>query len=213
METVVLNAETREQRGSSAVHKLRQQGKLPATVYGMGQEPVALTVSARDLNDLLRAGHGANVLVDLKIPGQSHAGSVAAMIREVQRHPVRRDLLHVDFQWVSLREKVIVKVPIHVEGDAPGLKEGGALDQVLHEIEVECLPGAIPDALVVDITGMGILDSKHVSDLVAPEGVAIHHEPSDAVVTIAPPISMAALETQVAEVEEGAGEETASEEE
>jgi large subunit ribosomal protein L25 len=213
METVVLEAANRSEKGSSAAHKLRQQGLLPATVYGLGQDAVSITIPAKDLVVLLRSAHSANVLVDLKIPGLSHEISVAAMIREIQRHPVRRDPLHVDFQWVSLSEKVTVKVPIHVVGDSPGLKEGGALDQILHEIEVECLPGAIPSELVVDITGMAIMDSRHVSDLVAPAGVAILHEPTDAVITIAAPISMAALETQVGEAEEVLPEDSASEEE
>jgi large subunit ribosomal protein L25 len=218
METMILEAANRSERGTAACHKLRQQGLLPATVYGHGQEAVSITIPAKSLADLLRTAHSANVLVDLRIPGLSQELAVAAMIKEIQRDPLRRVPSHVDFQWVSLTETVIVRVAIRVEGDSPGLKEGGALDQILHDVEVESLPGAIPDELVVDITGLGIHDSRHVSDLIAPPGVTILDEPTDTVVTIAAPISMAALETEALEgelpegVAEGGAEEAGGKE-
>jgi large subunit ribosomal protein L25 len=197
MDTLVLEATVREERGSSACGRLRRAGLLPATVYGQGLDTVAISVPAKVMYDALHTHQGANVLVDLRIPGLQTTKALAAMVKVVQRHPVKRVPTHIDFQWVSLTEKVTVRVPVHIVGEAPGIKEGGALDQIIHEIEVECLPGAIPDSLTIDISGMAIHDSKHVSDLIAPEGVDITNEPTDTVVTIAIPISAAALETAV----------------
>ena len=114
METVVLEAQNRSERGSSASCKLRRQGLLPATVYGLGQDPVAITIPAKDLVVLLRSAHSANVLVDLKIPGLSHELSVAAMIREIQRHPVRREPLHVDFFFSKPRQVQLGRLPVPV---------------------------------------------------------------------------------------------------
>jgi large subunit ribosomal protein L25 len=201
MDTLVLEAKTREERGTGACERLRREGFLPAIVYGQGLEPASIAVPAKILWDALHTHQGANVLVDLRIPGFKHSASVAAMIKEIQRHPVKRGMIHVDFQWVSMTEKVTVKVPVHVEGEAPGVREGGALDQTIHEIEVECLPGAIPDVLIVDISGMEIHDARHVSDLIAPPGVVILHEPTDTVIAIAAPISAAEMESPVAEGE------------
>ena len=211
MDTLVLAAETREQRGTGACSKMRRAGLVPAVVYGRGQDPVSISVPAKALWDTLHTHQGANVLVDLQISGLQHAGAFAAMVIAVQRDPVKRQPIHVDFQWVSLTEKVTVRVPIHVVGDSPGVKEGGAVDQVMHEIEVECLPTSIPDALIVSIEGLNISESQHVSDLIAPEGVVILHELTDTVISIAIPISAAALETEapeaeVIEVGEGAAE-------
>ena len=208
METVKLEAQAREDTGTGACRRLRRDGLVPGIVYGQGMEAAAIAVPSKALWEALHTHQGANVLVDLQVEGVKHTSEVAAMIKEVQRDPVKRQPVHVDFQWISLSETVRVRVPIQVEGDSVGVKEGGALDQIIYEIEVECLPGAIPDVLTIDITELDIHDSRHVSDLVAPEGVTILHETTDTVVTIAAPISLEELEAAVAE-EELLGEEGA----
>jgi large subunit ribosomal protein L25 len=166
--------------------------------------PVA--VPTRALKDALRAG-GANVLVDLRIPDLPHAGTVAAMIRQVQRDPIMHQPLHVDFQWVSLADKITATVAVVIEGEAPGLLVGGVVDQILHEVEVECLPQAIPERLVVDISGMEIRDSRHVRDLQVPEGVTVLTPEDETVVSIVPPMAeevVAAVEGEVVVEEETA---------
>ena len=206
MEQIVIEAQRREQRGDGPARRLRAKGLIPAVVYGQGYENMSVAVPERVVIDALRHG-GANVLVDLRIPDLPHSGTVAAMIRQIQRDPVRHNPLHVDFQWVSLRENVTATVQVVVEGEAPGLLVGGVVDLTLHEVEVECLPTAIPERLVVDISGMGIRDSKHVRDLQVPEGVEVLTPEDETVVSIVPPMAEEIVEAQL---EEAAPEVTAA---
>lgn len=210
MEQVVLEVQERQATGKGPASRLRAQGLVPGIVYGRGLAPVTVAVPDRDLYDLLRTSGGSNVLVDLRIPGLTHETSVAAMIREVQRDPVNHTPLHVDFQWISLADKVTVQVPVSFIGESPGVLEGGVIDQILHEIEVECLPTDIPQRLLLDVSGMEIRDTRHISDLQVPEDVEVLADPEDPVVTISPPIKEEDLETRVEEVE---GEELLPEEE
>jgi large subunit ribosomal protein L25 len=206
MEQIVIQAQRREEKGNGPARRLREQGLIPAVVYGQGYENMPVAVPTRALKDALRAG-GANVLVDLRIPDLPHAGTVAAMIRQVQRDPIMHQPLHVDFQWVSLADRITAIVQVVVEGEAAGLLVGGVVDQNLHEVEVECLPQAIPERLVVDITGMEIRDSRHVRDLQVPEGVTVLTPEDETVVSIVPPMAeevVAAVEGEVVEEEAAA---------
>ncbi len=205
MEQTVIEAQRREERGDGPARRLRAQGMLPAVVYGLGHEALPLAVSARAVTEALRHG-GSNVLVDLRVPGLPHAGSVAAMIRQVQRDPVKHQPLHVDFQWVSLREKMTALVPVVTTGESPGVKAGGVVDLALHEVEVECLPTAIPEHLVVDLTGMEIRDTRKVGDLQLPEGVTLLTPAEETLVSIVPPIKEEALAPALEEAEAGAEE-------
>jgi large subunit ribosomal protein L25 len=206
MEQIVIQAERRELRGDGPARRLRAQGLIPAVVYGQGFENAAVAVPARAVADALRLG-GANVLVDLRVPDMAHTGAVAAMIRQIQRDPVRHQPLHVDFQWVSLSEKITATVPVVVEGEAAGVLVGGVVDLSLHEVEVECLPTAIPEHLVVDISGMEIRDSKRVADLQVPAGVTVLTAAEETVVSILPPMAEEALETQLEELPEETSDE------
>ncbi len=210
MEQVVLEVQERKVTGSGPAGRLRAQGLVPGIVYGRGLEPVPIAVADRDLQDLLRSSAGSNVLVDLRVPGLTHETSVAAMVREVQRDPVKHTALHVDFQWISLADRVTVQVPISFIGESPGVVEGGVIDQILYDIEVECLPTNIPEHLTLDVSGMEIRDTRQVSDLQVPEDVEVLADLEDPVVTIASPIREEDLETRVEEVE---GEELLPEEE
>lgn len=208
MEQTVIEAQRREERGDGPARRLRAQGMLPAVVYGLGHEPLPLAVSARAVTEALHHG-GANVLVDLRVPDLPHAGSVAAMIRQVQRDPVKHQPLHVDFQWVSLRDKMTALVPVVTVGESPGVKAGGVVDLALHEVEVECLPTAIPEHLVVDLTGMEIRDTRKVGDLQVPAGVTLLTPAEETVVSIVPPIKEEALAPALEEAEAGAEQEAA----
>lgn len=199
MEQVVMVAQRREETGKGPARRLRAQGLVPGVAYGLGNDTVAICVRKDELDAALRTERGANVLLDLKIEGVKTAQDTVSIMKEVQRHPVTRQALSVDFQWISLTEKITLQVPVLVEGESPGVEEGGVVDQIAHEIEVACLPTAIPDHVVIDITGLNINDTLRVEDIQVPEGVELLVDPADPVVSIAPPISEEELEVRVAE--------------
>ena len=199
MEQVIMEAQRREETGKGPAHRLREQGLVPGVAYGQGQDNVVIVVSRDELASALGTERGANVLVDLKIEGVKTGKGTAAIIKQVQRHPISREPLSVDLQWVSLTENITVAVPVVVEGQAPGVEEGGVVDQIVHEVAVACLPTAIPDHLVIDITGLEINDTLHAEDLQVPEGVELLLDVAETVISIAPPISEEELEVRPAE--------------
>ena len=142
-----LQTELREGTGKGVARKLRQSGRVPAVLYGHGQDAVPLSVDSRDLYHLLHTGAGSNVLVDLVVNGADHL----AMPREIQRDAIRGSFWHVDFLEVSRDETITVDVPIHVVGESVGVKQGGVLEHHLWDLHVECLPGDVPEAIEVDI--------------------------------------------------------------
>ena len=133
MELVPMKVDTREQTGKGPARRLRAEGLIPGVVYGLGRETVSLSIPQRAFERLYVGSEGANVIIDLEVPGEEREETVAAIIKEVQRDPVTRALLSVDLQWVSLREAIQVEVPIEVTGDAPGVSaDGGVVQQQLH---------------------------------------------------------------------------------
>jgi len=203
MDQVLLHAQSRTPEGKGAARKLRASGLIPSVAYGHGLEAKALVVDEKTLRDALRRHHGSNVLLDLKVDGEA-PGNLAAIIKALQVDPVTQEVLAVDFQWVSLEEHVTVSVAVRLVGTAPGAVEGGAVDQMLHEVEITCLPLQMPEELTVDISGLGIHDLLHVSDIAAAEGVEVLTPAEEPVVTVRPPVSAAALAPETAEGEEGA---------
>ena len=159
---VSLNVDIRTESGKKVARRLRYRGQLPAVVYGEGAASVACSVDYRTLSDLLKA-HGRNAIISLS------AGDVSqsTIIKDIQYHPVRGEMLHVDFHRVDLTRKIVVEVPIRATGSAVGVRIGeGILEHMLHEIEVECLPTEIPDHIAIDVSDLDIGDSLHVSDIV-----------------------------------------------
>jgi large subunit ribosomal protein L25 len=208
MEQFTLTARLRETSGTSAARQFRREGLIPAVVYGHGQPVSNIVVSARDFGALLRH-HGGGHVIALDVEGQAAVTDLAVLLKEMQRNPVTREILSADFQWVSLKEEVQVRVPVSLVGEAPGVaQEGGSLEQVMFEIEVACLPMTIPNAIEVDVSGLTMGHSLHVSDLVAPEGVRVLADADQTVVTVARPITAEDLETRVEE-EGGIGGEAA----
>lgn len=200
MEQVVLEAKSRTSRGKSIARKYRAAGMVPGVAYGHGLEPVPLIVESRALEAVLRRHRGGNVLVELRVDGTT-PGGLAAIVKATQHDPVTDQLLSVDFQWVSLEERVTVTVPLRLEGAAAGAQEGGLVEQILHEVEVSCTPLQIPEELAADITHLQIGQTMHVSDLVPPEGVQIITAGDEAVVTVRAP-TVVTVETPTAEAEE-----------
>ena len=206
MERINLKANIRNEVGKEAAKKLRQQGLIPAVIY-KGKDTLSIKISAPDFLEAIHTKAGENVIVNLQIEedakdkskphssgsqrdkgaAKSKRLSKTAIIKEVQYHPVRGDVLHVDFNGISLTEMLTVKVPIAAKGEAVGIKEGGVLAHALWEVEIECLPTQIPESIPVDVSALKIGDSLLVKDLPLPEGVKIIGDPEATVISLAVP--------------------------
>ena len=184
MATVSLSANARDGKGKGASRSLRSQGQVPAVIYGHGRQPQPLALNARDLDKLLSHIQAESTVIEVTVDGHT----AKTLIREIQRHPIKRQILHVDFQALVAGEKVTVSIPIVLLGVPEGVRlEGGVLDQTLREIEIEVDPSNIPDHVEYDITNMVIGDSVHISDLKVPEGVEVIDDPETSVAVLAAP--------------------------
>lgn len=199
MSEAILTADHRTETGSRPAGRFRRDGRVPAVVYGLGQENVVVTVPAIELGHIL--ARGANTVVTLVLDGADQL----TLVRQVQRHPVRGEYLHVDFVRVSADIAVIAEVPLHLTGEPAGVKNGGMLEQQLFSVTVEAKPNAIPSGIELDASALEIGDQLHVRDLVVPEGVVLQHEPDELVAQVAVPRALAA-EAVEAEGEEAAAE-------
>src|SRR5687767_4705902 len=183
MAEVTLEVSKREATGKEIAKKLRRDGKVPAVVYGGHRDPVAITVDRKSVSELIsKSEHGIRSVFLLKMAGtdqQRHA-----MIKEVTIDPISRKMTHIDFVRVVMDEKVKVTIPIHLNGTAIGVKEGGVLDFQVRELHVECLPNAIPDSIEVDVAPLGAHDYYRVKDLNIPEGVKVLDDPERVVVGV-----------------------------
>ena len=165
MSNATLRASRRDTGGKGAARKLRGTGQVPAVLYGHGDRTESLAVDAHDLELLLQHVNPENTLIGLDIDGSR----ADVLVREIQRHPYRPEVLHVDFLLVHGDEALKLDIPVRLTGTPVGvLDEGGVLDQVLYELHVECLPGNIPDAAEVDISGLHVGESVRVGDVSMP---------------------------------------------
>jgi large subunit ribosomal protein L25 len=200
MATVSLSANARDGKGKGAARSLRSQGQVPAVIYGHGRQPQPLALNARDLDKLLSHIQAESTVIEVTVDGHT----AKTLIREIQRHPIKRQILHVDFQALVAGEKVTVSIPIVLLGVPEGVRlEGGVLDQTLREIEIEVDPSNIPDHVEYDITNMVIGDSVHISDLKVPEGVEVIDDPETSVAVLAAPRAVIEEVVAVAEPVEG----------
>ena len=199
METVELLVKAREAKGKSAAKTIRRRGSVPGIVYGHGMKPVSLEVEARRLYQALHTKAGENALITLKVDGAKLKESTC-LIKEIQHNPITDEIAHVDFTVISLTEKIEVKVPLVLKNsaDALGVKEGGVLDQVHHEIEVECLPTQIPEKFELDVKGMNIGDAFHIKDLAIPKDVTCKLGPEEVIAALHPPAKEEAAPTEEA---------------
>ncbi len=188
MKTIELTVEVREKVGKKAAKAVRRAEKIPAILYGRNVKPTPLAVGKKELHRATHTKAGSNALITLKMEG-SKVKDTTCLIKEVQRDPVTDELVHVDFTAVSLTEKIKVKVPLVVKDmeQAVGVKEGGVLDVVHHEIEVECLPTEIPERIEVSAKALKIGDSIHLKDLSIPKGATPLLDPEDVVIALHPP--------------------------
>jgi len=186
MKEIVITAKLRDKLGKEHAKKLRRKGIIPAVVYGAETSTLPLEVEAKSFHALLRSGLGENVIITLNIDDQKN-GDKKVLIRELQRDPVWGEILHVDFQQISLSKKLTIKVPIHLVGIPIGVQQdGGILQHVLRELEVECLPTEIPEKIEVDVANLKIGDSIHVGD-VKLEKAQILTDPQGSIVSVVPP--------------------------
>lgn len=185
-----LSALPRETRGKGASRKLRATGRIPAVVYGHGEETRELSVDARELERLFSQIHRDNTVIDLRIEGEK--AEVKALVREVQSHPSRGNILHVDFYQIHAGERITVAVPIVLTGTAAGVRAGGILQHTMNELDIRCLADQIPDEIRVDVSVLEIGDSIHVSDLPVPEGVEVLVDGDRSVGSVIPPAVVAA---------------------
>ena len=184
-----LTATPRAETGKGVARKLRAAGDVPAVIYGHNRAPQSLTINARDLDRLLARISAANTVVELSLDG----GTARTLIREIQRHPFKRQVLHVDFQELVAGEKVTVKVPLVLVGTADGVRNGGGvLDQVLYSLEIESDPSSIPNHIDVDVSAVGVGESIHVRDLTLPQGITVLDDADASVLSVQ--ITRAAVE-------------------
>ena len=183
-----LTAQTRLTTGRSAVKKIKQQGLVPAVVYGGHDQPQSLTLKAREIGKLLAHATSEHVLVDLEITDGGTTTNRLALIQEVQHDALSRDVLHVDFHAVREDEKLHSEVPVEPFGEPSGVKNfGGILEINMHAIEVECLPRDLPDLIRIDVSALGVGDAIHVKDIVLPAGVIARADGALTVVRVAAP--------------------------
>lgn len=183
MGDVTFAVEARETTGKGAARRLRQQGLVPGVVYGGGRGATPIALDVAKFERLLATSHsGVNTLIDLA--GASAASGRTVIAKELQREAVRGRITHVDFYEIDLKTKIEVEVPIHLTGTPLGVVNGGVLDQQLRELELMCLPNAIPDSIEVDVSGMDLGSTLHVADLVIPQGVDVKSESDLTVATV-----------------------------
>ncbi len=168
--TKSLKASKREAFGKGAARQLRKGGRVPAVLYGKDMDSVSLSLDAMEVEHLFQAISTDNTIVELQIEGEKEAHQT--LVREIQSHPHRYELVHIDFLRIQKDVAVDVDVPVELIGTPVGVKQqGGVLEQIIHELPVRCLPSLIPEIIEVDVTALDIDDSLHLSDLTLPEGV------------------------------------------
>ena len=197
MATVNLSASARTDTGKGVARSLRRSGQVPAVIYGHARQAQSLSINAKDLDRLLGSIAAESTVIELAVDG---ARSTKTLIKEIQRHPFKRQVLHVDFQELVAGEKVTVSIAIVLVGTPDSVRlEGGVMDQVLRELEIEVDPSNIPNHIDVDVSHLELGHSIHVSDVKLPEGVTVIDDPETTICVVAVP--RATIETPAGGVE------------
>jgi len=206
MEKVLLDAELREELGKGKVKALRRSGFIPAVIYKHGDKAVSLKLAKKDFIKTLHTKAGENVLITLQISkdkAAKKASSKTVLIKDIQLDPVKDEVIHVDFNEISLTEKIKVKVPIADKGEAIGVKrDEGVLEHILWEVEVECLPTQIPERLEVNVANLEIGQDIFIKDIPVPEGAKILADPESIVISVKPPKEELVIEEPAEGLEE-----------
>jgi large subunit ribosomal protein L25 len=180
MSATKLAAQPRTASGSAAARRLRAEGHIPGVIYGQGMQPISVSVERRDLRLALGGAAGSNTVLSLEVGGTTYP----AVVKEMQRHPIKRTVSHIDFLAVNMNEALTVQVPLRLEGEAKAVTgEGGLVDPAVDTIEVSCTPANIPAEFVIDISGLQPGDVIRLADVKMPKGVTALGDPETAVVT------------------------------
>ena len=178
MEKVELKAQLRKETGKQALKKLREKGLVPGIVYHRGEKSISVAFVGKEISRLVSTIGGGNALIHLKIEKDEKSKARPVIIKEIQQHPVKRNILHVDLNEISLTEKIIVEVEITAKGDSIGVRQnGGVLDHTLRHVKIECLPTDLPKNIEVDISKLDLNDTIHVRDLVLSEKLKVVTDP------------------------------------
>lgn len=206
MSEVTLVAESGRTIGSRSSGRVRNEGRIPAVVYGHGISPLSVSINRKELRAALHTDAGTNAVINLEVGSDSHL----TIVKDLQRHPVRNEVIHVDFLVVNRNEIVTVDVPINLTGESQAVREAsGTVDQQLYTLTVHTTPTNIPNELSVDISGMEIGEAIRVGDLQLPSGVTTDVDPEEAVATAQvtrATLEAEELEAEAAEAAEGEGE-------
>ncbi|HXT18407.1 MAG TPA: 50S ribosomal protein L25/general stress protein Ctc [Gemmatimonadaceae bacterium] len=191
MATVSLSAQVRTETGTGVARKLRVAGQVPAVIYGHGRAPQSLAINTREIEKLLSTVSAGSTVIELGVDGRT----ARTLIREIQRHPTKRSIVHVDFQELVAGEKITVSIPLRFTGTADGVRNlGGILEEVMHQVHLRLDPASIPDHVDVDVTPLTIGHSIHIRELKLPEGVTVLDDPGATVcVCTAPKAEVAAV--------------------
>ena len=188
MEKIILKAETRTGTGKRVAKDLRKTDLVPAVVYKGGKGAVSLQLKKDDLHETLRTKAGENVIITLELSGETKTKPRTVLIKEIQRDPIKNKILHVDFHEISLTEMLKVNVPLASHGEAIGVKkDGGVLEHIMWELQVECLPTAIPEKIEFEVSNLNIGDAVYVKNIAVPEGVKILNDPELIAMIVKPP--------------------------
>ena len=207
-DNVDLQAREREERGKNAARRLRATGMIPAVLYGDGDGSSTPLAVPDKVVDYTLHHLGDNALYDIDLG----SGAATARIVDVQRDPVSGRLIHVDFAPVNMRERIEVTVPLHVVGESPGAEEGGVLQQVAYEVQIESLPGDIPQEITLDVSTLGMNENLTLADVTLPEGVTLISDPEEVAATVTAPTEITEEDLEAAGVVEEPSEEEAAEE-
>jgi large subunit ribosomal protein L25 len=203
LELIELNVNSRTESGKGAARSLRRAGMIPAVLYGPNTEPLPLSVNLHELDLLLKESMSSQQMVKLIVTGGEQR---TAMIKEMQRDPLTRTVLHADFYEVDMKRAILVKVPVRTSGKPPGVELGGMLQVIRRELEVLCLPGDVPEVIDIDVSELNIGDAVHVEEIPIADGVEVPHDVNFTVVTVlaATKVEEEVAEDEGEELEEGA---------
>ncbi|MCK5655447.1 MAG: 50S ribosomal protein L25 [Candidatus Aureabacteria bacterium] len=203
MAEVHLDVQVREKKGTGGARSVRRDGYIPAVIYAHGEEALLIMIDRKQFSRAVRGHTSENVLIDMKIEKQKKPKK--AIIKEIQVHPVSDEIIHIDFSEVFMDEKMHTRVPVVERGEAKGVKDqGGVLEHIVRDIEIECLPAEIPEKIEVDISDLEVGKSIHVSDIVFSEGIKVLTDSALVVFSVA--IPKVAEEAVPSEGEEAAAE-------
>jgi large subunit ribosomal protein L25 len=187
LELIELKTNIRTTTGNGPARRLRQKGQIPAVLYGPGTESVLLSVNISDIDRILKKGRIGQVLLNLVIPNNGETSTKTVMVKELQHHPVSRNFLHIDFYEVAMDRKIMVNIPVTTTGKAKGVENGGILQIIRRELEVQCFPLDVPESIEIDISDLDIGDSIHLGDIARQSKIEFLDDENFTVVTVVSP--------------------------